>query len=99
MNFSGGGRRKTRTRPPAAGGSATQMKAMMNEEAGGTSQNAGRPGDVFTYTAAVGCSGDLTGAVSIQHVVNIVFQICEKQSSVDSGEFSEEFSLSVKRKF
>lgn len=34
--------RKTRTNPPAAAGSATQMAAVMHNEAGGSSQNAGQ---------------------------------------------------------
>lgn len=75
MNSSGEGRRKTRTRPPAAAGSATQMKAMMHEEAGCSSQNAGQPGDVLPIQP------QLVAVVTEQ----ALFQICEKQSSVDSG--------------
>lgn len=75
MNSSGEGRRKTRTRPPAAAGSATQMEAMMDEEAGGSSQNAGQPGDVLPIQP------QLVAVVTEQ----ALFQICEKQSSVDSG--------------
>lgn len=47
MNSNGRGRRKTRPRLPEAAGSATQMEAMMDEEAGGSSQNAGQSGDVL----------------------------------------------------
>lgn len=47
MNSSGRGRRKTRPRLPTAAGTAPKMEAVIDEEAGGSSQNAGQPGDVL----------------------------------------------------